>query len=213
MDRCPVSGESQREETFNFATHLFGFILSIVGFLYLLYAANSTMALITSVIYGTTLVALYGASTFYHSCKVLEKKHILKVVDHACIYLLIAGSYTPFSLGPLQESGGFNLLMIEWIIAIVGIIMKIIAIHRFHFISLIAYLAMGWLVMFSFNDLRNTLSMDSIIWLIAGGVIYSLGTLFYIWDNLPFNHGIWHLFVLGGSACHYISILMIVANN
>jgi hemolysin III len=212
---CPVTGETPQEEKFNFITHLIGFLLSIFGSLYLFSKAwmnQNSIHIFTSAVYGGSLIALYGASTFYHRCKILSKKHVLKIVDHACIYLLIAGSYTPFTLGPLKDSGGWNLLIIEWVIAVVGITVKMFAINRFKVLSLLAYLFMGWLVMFSVFDLMNALSFWGFVWLISGGLIYSLGTLFYIWDSLPFNHGIWHLFVLGGSACHYFSILTVIYN-
>lgn len=213
IDVCPISGESEQEELFNSITHFFGLLLSFIGFIYLVrlsLQAADEWALISSSIYGATLTLLYAASTYYHSCKTLKLKQTFQIVDHACIYLLIAGSYTPFTLGPLREYGGWNLMAIEWTIAGLGIIMKIVAGDKFKVISLLAYLAMGWLVVFSFNDLLEQIPMQALVWLIVGGLSYTLGTLFYVWDNLPYNHGIWHLFVLFGSISHYFCILKLI---
>lgn len=212
---CPISGQSKLEERFNTITHLVGLLLSLVGFTYLLsisFELENRSALISSSIYGTTLVLLYAASTYYHCCQTLEKKRILKIFDHVCIYLLIAGSYTPFTLGPLRDFGGWNLMITVWSIAFVGILLKVIAIHKFQLISLLAYLVMGWLVIFSFDTLSKQISTHALTWLIAGGLSYTIGILFYIWDKLPYNHGIWHLFVLTGSLCHYFCILLIMDN-
>ncbi len=162
-------------------------------------------------IYGVTLILLYFASTFYHGCKTLHSKKHLRVVDHACIYLLIAGSYTPFTLGPLRETSGWILLTIEWSIAVVGILFKIFAIDRLKTFSLITYLLMGWLVVVSWSTLMETLSTSTLVLVGIGGLCYTLGSIFFVWENLRFNHGIWHLFVLGGSGCHYCAILFLLA--
>lgn len=213
MNVCPISGESEKEELFNSITHFFGFLLSLIGFVYLMILSIETANswyIISSSIYGATLVLLYAASTYYHSCQTLNQKRILQIVDHACIYLLIAGSYTPFTLGPLREFGGWNLMTVEWTIAILGIIFKIVAGDKFKVVSLLAYLAMGWLVVFSFEALLLQTPTEAIIWLILGGLSYTLGTVFYVWDDLPYNHGIWHLFVLFGSISHYFCILQLL---
>ena len=213
INACPISGQSEKEERFNTITHFIGFVLSLIGFFYLIMIsinAKNPWAIISSSVYGSTLVLLYGASTYYHGCKTLKQKQFLKVIDHACIYLLIAGSYTPFTLGPLREFGGWNIMTIEWTIAIVGISLKLINVERFQTISLLAYLGMGWLVVFSYEALVSQIPADAIVWLVIGGLSYTLGTLFYIWDRLPYNHGIWHLFVLFGSAAHYICVLHLI---
>lgn len=210
---CPISLQSEKEEQFNTLTHLFGFILSIGGLIYLMqvsFATGDIWTITSSFVYSTTLVMLYGASTFYHKCQELKLKRKLKIMDHACIYLLIAGSYTPFTLGPLREFNGWNLMTIEWVIAIIGITLKIIAVEKFQIISLLAYLGMGWLVVFSYETLMNEMSLQAISWLVAGGISYTLGTIFYVWEKLPYNHGIWHLFVLAGSACHYFCVLSLI---
>lgn len=207
---CPVSGESPKEERINHLTHLAGLLLSLIGFALLVYYASLSgdfLQIVSCSIYGTTLFLLYAASTFYHGCETIHRKHVLKIVDHVCIYLLIAGSYTPFSLGPLRDSGGWNLLFVVWGISCIGIVLKIISINQFRILSVFAYILLGWLIVFSFPQLFEELSTNAVIFLISGGLIYSLGTLFYLWDSLPFNHAIWHVFVLGGSMCHYCSVL------
>jgi hemolysin III len=210
---CPISGESVKEERMNALTHFFGFLFSLAGLCYLLFISiplKDNLKLISSLIYGSTLVLLYAASTFYHKSQCLKKKERYKILDHSCIYLLIAGTYTPFTLGPLMDFGGLNVMAVEWMIAIVGISIKIIAVHRFKIISLLAYLTMGWLCIFNIDILIDQLSSPALALLIAGGLSYTLGTLFYLWDSLPYNHTIWHLFVLAGSACHYFCILCLI---
>lgn len=207
---CPISGQSENEERFNTATHFFGLVLSLIGYIYLLMLSvksENYLTIISSSVYGATLVLLYAASTYYHKAKIPAQKQTFKIIDHACIYLLIAGSYTPFTLGPLREYNGYHLMAIEWTIAIIGIALKIIAVDRLQIVSLFAYLGMGWLVVFSYETLMREISPESIFWLVAGGLSYTFGTVFYLWDRLPYNHGIWHLFVLGGSICHYICVL------
>lgn len=212
---CPISGETHEEERINYWTHLIGFILSLIGAIVLLISTffyRDIWFIASCAVYGVTLVILYGASTFYHGCKKIHNKRILRIVDHSCIYLFIAGCYTPFTLGPLRNNGGVDLFFLVWGIATIGILMKIFAFNRFQLASLFAYLAMGWLVMFSFSTFMQTISMTSIIFLILGGLSYSLGTIFFMWEKLPYNHAIWHLFVLGGSVFHYMSIFDIVLN-
>ncbi|HRD55618.1 MAG TPA: hemolysin III family protein [Parachlamydiaceae bacterium] len=210
---CPISLQSDKEELFNVQTHFFGLLFSLIGFIYLMHLAalsEDLWKVASSLLYGTTLILLYTASTYYHSSQTIEKKKRLKIADHACIYLLIAGSYTPFTLGPLREFNGWNLMGIEWSIALIGIIFKVFFIDKFQIVSLFAYLIMGWLVVFSFETLTNEISVKALYWLVAGGISYTAGTVFYVWNSLPFNHGIWHLFVLAGSICHYFCILQLI---
>jgi hemolysin III len=213
-DICLVSGETSKEERVNHRTHLIGLFLSVIGLPFLVIYSSlygDTWHIISYTVYGVTLVLLYIASTFYHGCKTISRKSILRVVDHACIYLLIAGSYTPFTLGPLRESNGWALLSIEWVIAIVGILFKIFAFSRFQIVSLVSYLVMGWLVIFSWPALTANMSWWAISLVAAGGAFYTLGTVFFVWESLRFNHAIWHVFVLSGSACHYCAVLTLLA--
>lgn len=211
---CPVSGESFKEEMANHWTHLIGLIFSLAGFpILIVYSSlNGDIWQITGyTIYGLTLILLFLASTYYHGCKTPQRKKTLRIIDHACIYLLIAGSYTPFTLGPLRESTGWILLTIEWSIAVAGILFKIFAINRFQILSLITYLMMGWLVVLSWTTLVESLSPAAIILVCTGGFCYTMGAVFFVWENLPFNHAIWHIFVLGGSITHYFAILTLLA--
>lgn len=213
MDICPVSGETKAEERINHLTHLTGFIFSVVGFICLVVYASiygEPWSIFGSSIYGATLVFMYASSSWYHGSQHLPRKQKLRIIDHACIYLLIAGSYTPFTLGPLWHHGGLYILIAEWSIACVGIFYKMYNINKFRLLSTFAYLAMGWLIVFSWPAMVEQLHIHTLSWVVAGGVIYSLGTLFFIWESLPFNHGIWHLFVLTGSICHYLAILSII---
>lgn len=213
MEACPISGEFPHEERINFLTHFLGFLLSIVGALWIINASAECglWCVVSSTIYAISLVSLYGASAYYHRSQKLSQKRILKIIDHICIYLLIAGTYTPFVLGPLREVGGWNLFFIVWSIAVAGILFKVFFIDRFEKLSVFAYVAMGWLIMVSFSTLIETVSTVTLLSLIAGGLSYSFGTLFYLWRSFPYNHSIWHVFVLGGSSLHYFSVLSLIA--
>lgn len=210
---CPISGETPEEERVNTLTHLIGLLLSIVGSIVLIsysYLYGSQLCLIACSVYSTTLVLLYAASTFYHRSENLRVKRLLRIADHATIYLLIAGCYTPFTLGPLRNGCGWTLFGIEWGIACVGVIFKLFATHRFQLVSTLAYLAMGWMVVFSFSELMEKVPLSTMYWMVAGGLAYSAGTLFFLRESLPFNHAIWHLFVLVGGVCHYCAIFGMV---
>lgn len=211
-DICPISGESYKEELVNHWTHLIGLVLSLIGLPILIiysFLRKDPWTIVSFSIYGSTLVMLYLASTFYHGCTNLMRKSTFRIVDHACIYLLIAGCYTPFALGPLRESNGWTLLIVEWSIAVIGIGIKVFAFNRFQALSLISYLVMGWLVVLSWPTLVDKLSASALVLTMAGGLFYTVGSIFFVWASLPFNHAIWHLFVLCGSGCHYFAILML----
>ncbi len=211
---CPVSGETRQEEQINYFTHLIGFFFSIIGGSILIWISFSgdIWNIFSCCVYSVALIGLYAASTFYHRCDLVFRKKTWQIVDHASIYLLIAGSYTPYTLGPLRDINGWVLFFVVWGIAICGIAFKIVAINRFKRLSLLSYLFMGWLITFSFPALQENLSSSAMMWLIMGGLSYTFGTLFYAWEALPFSHAIWHLFVLGGSCCHYCSILDLAQN-
>lgn len=210
---CPVTGDTVEEERVSFVTHMIGFVLSIIGFIFLTtYAClyGNTLTILSSSIYGVCLVLLYAASTFYHGCQKVQKKSTLQIFDYSCIYLLIAGTYTPFTLGPLLEDGGIYLLSVEWGIAFVGILLKIFTADRFIIPSLISYLVMGWLVVFNLPTLIELLPVLTLAWVAIGGFLYSFGTIFFLWDSLHMNHAIWHIFVLGGSIFHYFAVFDLV---
>jgi len=171
---------------------------------------GTTSHVVSCTIFGVTLIFLYSASTLYHSIQKPKAKSILKIIDHSCIYLLIAGTYTPFLLVTLRGALGWIMFGVIWSMAIIGVLFKIFFVHRFKIISTAAYLLMGWIIVFLIKPLIASLPAGGIILLIAGGLAYSLGVIFYAWKKLPFNHAIWHLFVLAGSICHFCAIIFYV---
>ncbi|MGB3182109.1 MAG: hemolysin III family protein [Cyclobacteriaceae bacterium] len=201
------------EEIANSVTHGIGVGLSIAGLAVMLVLAivNGDAWHVASVsIYGASLVTLYLASTLYHSVLKPKAKRQLKILDHAAIYVLIAGTYTPFMLVNLRGPWGWSLLGTVWGLAIAGIIFKIFFIGRFERLSLAIYLLMGWSCVVAAKPMITEIPTGGLIWLGVGGVCYSLGVIFYRWDMLKYNHAIWHLFVLAGSICHYFAILLYV---
>jgi hemolysin III len=212
-ERCVVSGQTRREELINSLTHGFGAFLSLcaMGLLVVSAAATQNMwHIVSSAVYGASLVLLYLASTLYHSAKDPVRKRKLKVFDHSCIYLLIAGSYTPFMLGPLRGPWGWSLFCIVWVMALSGVIFKLYFTGRFNLISTFVYIGMGWLVIFAISPLAQALPYNAIYGIFAGGLCYTLGTVFYLFKKIPYHHGLWHLSVLAGSAFHFVTILLYV---
>jgi hemolysin III len=201
------------EEVANTLTHGAGLVLSVVGFFVL-----ATLAIIygdgwhiaSSVVYGASLVILYAASTFYHSAVTPHRKSLLQLVDHCCIYLLIAGSYTPFLLVVLRSSFGLGMLAVVWAIAAFGIAMKIIFRERFNAVGIAMYLIMGWLGVIAVQPLYFALGLVPLILVVAGGVSYTLGMIFFGWKSLKHHHAIFHIFVLMGSIFHYAAVVLYV---
>jgi hemolysin III len=208
--------QSQRfqiEELVNSLTHGTGALLSAAGLIVLVVPAclhGTTLQIVSCSIYGTTLLLLYTASTLYHTVRSPRLKHIFKVIDHSCIYLLIAGTYTPFTLVTLQGSLGWTLFGLIWALAAAGIVFQIFFVYRFKILATIAYVLMGWVALIAIKPLLEALPAGGFAWLLAGGIVYTSGALFYLIKKLPYNHAIWHLFVLGGSACHYVAVLLYV---
>ena len=205
--------ESLLEKKLNFITHGIGLVLSVIGLFYLVEKSiiyPKTFNLISSLVYGISLIVMYTSSTVYHYYIDSRYSRILQKIDHISIYLLIAGSYTPGLLLKLKYSLGFEILIIIWLLAFVGIIHKIFYFNYLKKASLIIYLFMGWLIVIDFNAVLESFSSNSIFFMVLGGLLYTIGTFFYSLDKLKYNHVIWHLFVLGGSACHYILIMQII---
>ena len=205
--------ESLLEKKLNFITHGIGLMLSIIGLFYLVEKSiiyPKTFNLISSLVYGISLIVMYASSTIYHYYIDSRYSRILQKIDHISIYLLIAGSYTPGLLLKLKYSLGFEILIIIWLLAFIGIIHKIFFFNYLKKVSLIIYLFMGWLIVIDFNAVLESFSSNSIFFMVLGGLLYTIGTFFYSFDKLKYNHVIWHLFVLGGSACHYILIMQII---
>jgi hemolysin III len=199
---------SRKEEMANSLTHGAGLAASIVGFVLLMHAVldRDTLSIWVAGIYGFSLILCYGTSTLYHSFHGSRIKHIFKTLDHAAIYLLIAGTYTPFAFFVIPSNTGMIILTVVWSIAIVGVIFKIFFVHRFRLLSTFAYLGMGWLAVFAINPLFQNLDTVGFWLLIAGGLSYSFGVVFFLWEKLPYNHAIWHIFVMAGSLCHFLSV-------
>jgi hemolysin III len=198
------------EELANTITHGIGLALSIAGFVVLLVLAavrGSPRHIVSCAIYGATLVCLYAASTLYHGIPSPRRKRALRIFDHCAIYLLIAGTYTPFLLVNLRGGWGWSLLGIVWGFAMAGIVFKFRFVDHFPFLSTVIYLLMGWLAVIALKPLLAAVPASGLLWLLAGGLLYTLGVVFYAWKRLPYNHVIWHLFVLAGSTCHYVAVL------
>lgn len=205
-----VGSYNPKEERLNIITHLLGLILSILGIFFLIkkgFTINNLWAPISFTIFGLSMITLYLASTMYHAATNQEKRSRLKIFDHIAIYLLIAGSYTPFTLVSLENHSGWTVFFIVWGFALIGIIIKLFFTGRFKIISTLMYVLMGWMIVFSFNNLQETLPEQGINWLIAGGIAYTIGAILYSIKKIPFNHAIFHVFVLIGTFCHYISII------
>ena len=214
MSASSASEYSDIEERANAITHGLGVVLGVVGLILLLIRAfdyQADMLTITSMtVYGSSIILLFLASTLYHSITTEKAKRLLKTLDHCAIYLLIAGSYTPFLLVGLRTPLAMGLMAVIWGIALVGIIMKIAFVYRFKRLSLFIYLAMGWLSLIVVYQLAMNIDIGGLVLLAVGGVIYSLGVIFYVAKRIPYNHAIWHLFVLAGCACHFFAIYLFV---
>ncbi|HIF9201338.1 TPA: PAQR family membrane homeostasis protein TrhA [Photobacterium damselae] len=216
MDKKPqlAAGYSVKEEIANSVSHGLGMIFGIVGLVLLLVQAVNAKAdalsIVSLSIYGGSMILLYLASTLYHAIPFERAKRALKTFDHCAIFLLIAGTYTPFLLISLRTPLAITLMVIIWLLALMGIAAKIVFVYRFKKLSLITYLTMGWLSLIAIYQLAMALSTGGLVLLALGGLIYSIGVVFYVNKQIPYNHAIWHLFVLGGSICHFCAIYFYV---
>jgi hemolysin III len=198
------------EELANSLTHGFGLALSVAGFIVLVVLAamrGSAWRIVSCAVYGSTLVCLYTASTLYHSVRSGRLKRVLKICDHSAIYLLIAGTYTPFLLVNLRGSWGWSLFAVIWGLAMAGILFKVWFVEHFSTLSTAVYVVMGWLALVAVKPMLLRIPPSGLLWLLAGGVLYTVGVVFYAWKKVPYNHAIWHGFVLAGSTCHYLAVL------
>lgn len=207
-DEAPFSGF---EERLHSISHGIGAALSLAGVVVLLVLASLAVRidpwkLVGIGLYGASLVLLYTASTLYHGIRHPRLKNLFQSLDHCAIYLLIAGTYTPFLLVNLRGPTGWTLFATIWCLALVGIAGKLAWPHRFAALRIAIYLLMGWLIVLAGDELAARLSATGLALLVAGGVTYTLGVAFYALDAIPFNHAIWHLFVMGGSTCHYFAV-------
>lgn len=202
------------EEISHSITHGFGSALSIAGLVILVYLAaryGDIYQVVSFSIFGISLVVLYLSSTLYHGFQQPRVKQVFKVFDHSAIFLLIAGTYTPFLLVAIRGTTAWILLSIVWMIALAGVLFKIRFIERFQVVFVIIYILMGWLCLFVFNQLIATIPIGGIIWIAVGGLFYMVGVIFYALQKIPYMHVVWHFFVLGGSISHYFAILFYLA--
>jgi len=201
------------EEIAHSVSHGIGIVLSIAGLAVLVASAalrGDAWHVTSSAIFGTTLVLMYTASTVYHAVPLARARRVLRTLDHSAIYLLIAGTYTPFTLGPLRGPWGWSLFAVVWTAAVAGVVFKSVALGRAPIFSVALYVTMGWCVVVAFGPLARSVEAGGIALLVAGGVCYTLGIVFYAWHRLRFGHFVWHLFVLAGSVLHYLAVLLYV---
>lgn len=202
---------SPEEELANTITHGLGVVLGIIGTVVLLMKADSSAKTWSFLIFGLSLINLYSASTLYHAVKSKQRKFFFKKLDHIGIYLLIAGTFTPFAWGVLgQEPLGRQVLIWVWVIAAAGVVFKIFLTGKYEAISLISYLGMGWLGFLMFDRLAEVLSPQAVNLMLYGGLCYTGGVVFYLMRKLKYHHAIWHLFVLGGSGFHFAAVYVYV---
>ena len=198
-------------EPVNGVSHLLGLVLAASGTLLLLSLARGTAQLTAFSIYGATLVLLYSASTLYHSLPLSERPlRALRTLDHIAIYFLIAGTYTPILLVLIRGPWGWSLLGVLWAMAIAGTLFKLHFTGRYDVVSTLLYIVMGWIGLVAAGPAFERIPGGALAWIFAGGIAYTAGVVFYLWDHLPFNHAVWHCFVLCGSVCHFLAVLIYV---
>lgn len=201
------------EEKINIISHTTGFILSIVAFVLLVMHASlhgDVWQIVSFSIFGASLIILYGASTLYHSAKNPLLRNKLNIIDHASIYVLIAGTYTPFTLVTLKGTIGWVIFGISWGLALTGIILKLFFTGKYDLISTIMYVFMGWVIVFAIKPLIHHLPLEGLLWLFAGGISYTIGAILYSIKKIKFNHAVFHILVLIGSFCHFVSVFFYV---
>lgn len=209
----PDTSQTRVEEIGNASTHALGALLSLIALVLLtLFAAyqNDSLKLVSSIVFGSTLLLMYVCSTLYHSMMNPKIKHLFRILDHASIYLLIAGSYTPFVLVTINGSLGWTIFTIIWSLAFVGVLFKWFFVHKFDLLSTLIYLLMGWMALLIVKPLYQLLPSGGLTYIVAGGLCYTVGVIFYIWERLVFSHVLWHLFVLSGSICHFFAVFFYV---
>ena len=200
------------EEKLNAWSHGLGVGLGVVALVFMLLGVDQTnpYGLFSVIVYGLSIILLFLASTCYHAITASKRKHYFRVVDHISIYLLIAGTYTPVLLIAIPNGLGWILFWVVWGIAAFGLILKLFFTGRFERFSTFLYLAMGWLAIIPYSELTTALDAKALTLLISGGVAYTVGVLFYAIEKIPYNHFIWHLFVLGGASCHFFMVYLYV---
>lgn len=204
--------QSPFEEKLNAITHAIGALFGIAALVLLIVfdSHKTNWSLFSVIVYGISIIILFTASALYHSFKDEKKKYYFRIVDHISIYFLIAGTYTPVALITLHDSLGWTLFWIVWGIAAFGIVLKLFFTGRFEIFSTLLYLVMGWLIVLDFTNFSNSINSNGVLLLFAGGLSYTVGIIFYAIHKIPYNHVIWHLFVLSGAICHFFMIFFFV---
>ncbi len=204
---------TRREELANAISHGVGVVFSLVALVLLIVFAilhGTAWHIVSFVIYGSTMLLLYICSTLLHSLPAGHGKDIFEILDHSAIYLFIAGTYTPLLFIVIKGWEGWTLFGVLWGIAAAGIVFKVFYVKEFLFLSTVGYILMGWMVVFAIKPILHNLPLPGIEYLFAGGIFYTLGSVFYVWKKVPYHHAIWHVFVLTGSVCHFLLILIYV---
>ena len=201
------------EELAHAVSHGAGVLLSIAGLSWMLLVSIDTAdpwRIIASCVYGVSLISLFLASTLYHAWPASPRKEFFRLLDHCAIYLLIAGTYTPFVLVAMRTDTGWWLFAVIWTLATAGILTKLWLRHRYPGLSLVGYLVMGWLVVIAAPEVAEAIGTSAMAWVVTGGVCYTVGAVFYLAKRLPFNHAVWHLLVLAGGVCHFLAVIWFV---
>lgn len=209
----PPITETPAERWANVITHGVGAVLSVAALALLVsYAAThrNPLLIVCVTIYGCSLLILYLASTFLHAATGPRARHWFRVLDHVSIYLLIAGTYTPFLLVTVRGAWGWSLFGVLWGLALVGSFLKLFFVHRFLLLSTVVYLLMGWVGVVAAKPFLQALPRGALTWIVAGGFAYTFGVIFFLWERLKFNHAIWHVFVMAGSVCHFLAVFWYV---
>lgn len=201
---------TKKEELANTITHIIGVTLSIFALILMVQKSDNITSLTSSLLYGISMLLLYFSSSMYHAVQNPKIKPHLRTLDHCCIFLLIAASYTPYSLITLHGRIGNIIFIINWVLAVIGIILNIVSVKKFSKLSLVVYLVMGWLVVFTIKPLYENLHATGLTLLVLCGIFYTVGVYFYKSKKIAYAHAIWHLFVLAGSICHFLSVYLYV---
>lgn len=207
---------TRKEEVANAITHGIGVVLSIAALVLLVVYATiygNAWHIVSFSIFGTTMLLLYTSSTLVHAFPEGKVKDLFEIFDHSSIYLFIAGTYTPIMLSVIRGPLGWTLFGIIWGIAVAGVVFKAFFVKKFLFTSTLIYILMGWVIVFAWKPMTESFPQNAITLLVVGGILYTVGTVFYVWRSFPFHHAVWHLFVLGGSVAHFFSILYTLPMN
>jgi len=210
---APICTETPAERMANIVTHAFGAALSVAAIVVLVTIAaaqGGPTRIVTAAIFSSTLLLTYTSSTLFHYVRTERFRYWFKVCDHASIYALIAGTYTPILLVLMRGGWGWSLFGVLWGLTIVGTALKVFFVDRYEPLSVAVYVAMGWICLVAIKPFMAALPPGAFAWLAVGGVVYTLGVIFFLWEKLRFNHAIWHLFTLAGSACHFFAIMLYV---